>query len=81
MELFVKDEFKDCLLIEHNPIDSYMSLISKNLDFIFDYAQDMSCALDLISNCDLENKDRMLNITFFSYARTTATHVESASKE
>ncbi|MDR3434674.1 MAG: hypothetical protein P4L95_22700 [Rouxiella aceris] len=81
MELFIKEEFKYYLFLENDTFDNYMSLINKNLDFIFSYAKDMSCALGLINNCNLNNKDRMLEITISSYARTTTTHVESTSKE
>lgn len=81
MEDFIKDEFKDYLFLEHNPFDNYISLIGKNLDFIFDYAQDMNSALRLIEESNAPNKEKMLEITFFSYARTTTTCVESASKE
>lgn len=81
LEELIKDEFTESLFFDHSPSDNYISIIGKNLDFIFDYAQDMHSTLDLIQNCDLPNKERMLNITFFSYARTTSTHVESTSKE
>ncbi|UDG00287.1 hypothetical protein LH408_19915 [Enterobacter cloacae] len=78
---FIKQEFKDNLFLEHSPHENYISLIGKNLDFIFGYAQDMHTTLELIKNSDLPNKEKMHNITFFSYARTTSTCVESASKE
>lgn len=81
MKEFIKEEFKEHLFFEHNPFEIYTSLIGKNVDFIFDYGQDMNATLDLIEKSNLSNKERMLNVTFFSYARTTSTCVESASKE
>lgn len=81
LQWFITDDFKSQLNLEHNPIDNYISLISKNMDFIDDSVQDMYATLSLIENSNYSNKERMLNITLFSYARTTTTCVESASKE
>lgn len=83
MKEFVKEELRDYISFEFNFENYYMPLISKNMDFMFDYEVYMRNTINLINKSDQsdEEKEKMLQITYFSYARTIATYVDSASKE
>ncbi|MBB8029177.1 hypothetical protein HEL36_026020 [Escherichia coli] len=82
MKEFVKEELRYYISFESNFEDYYMPLISKNMDFMLDYEKYMRDTINLINKSALsdEEKEKMLQITYFSYARTIATYVDSASK-
>lgn len=83
MKEFVKEELRYYISFESNFEDYYMPLISKNMDFMLDYEKYMRDTINLINKSALsdEEKEKMLQITYFSYARTIATYVDSASKK
>lgn len=83
MKEFVKEELRDYISFEFNFENYYTPLISKNMDFMFDYEVYMRNTINLINKSDQsdEEKEKMLQITYFSYARTIATYVDFASKE
>ncbi|EES4901034.1 hypothetical protein FRV13_00765 (plasmid) [Escherichia coli] len=83
MKDFVKEELRYYISFESSFEDYYIPLISKNMDFMLDYEEYMRNTINLINKSALsdEEKEKMLQITYFSYARTIATYVDSASKE
>ena len=83
MKDFVKEELRYYMSFESGFEGYYIPLISKNMDFMLDYEEYMRNRINLINKSALsdEEKEKMLQITYFSYARTIATYVDSASKE
>lgn len=83
MKDFVKEELRYYISFESSFEGYYIPLISKNMDFMLDYEEYMRNRINLINKSALsdEEKEKMLQITYFSYARTIATYVDSASKE
>lgn len=82
MKDFVKEELRYYISFEFSFEGYYIPLISKNMDFLLDYEEYMRNRINLINKSALsdEEKEKMLQITYFSYARTIASYVDSASK-
>ncbi|HAN8265964.1 TPA: hypothetical protein IF962_004854, partial [Escherichia coli] len=81
MKKYAKDNVKEYILLDSGLIDNYEELINKSIDFILEHVSYMQETIDLIKKSESPNKEKMLQITYFSYARTTATYVDDASKE
>ncbi|HAL9184700.1 TPA: hypothetical protein H7U64_004267 [Escherichia coli] len=80
MKDFVKEELRYYISFESSFEGYYIPLISKNMDFMLDYEEYMRHKINLINKSALsdEEKEKMLQITYFSYARTIVTYVDSA---
>ncbi|MCX3506204.1 hypothetical protein J5I60_22750 [Escherichia coli] len=76
----MKEELRYYISFESSFEGYYIPLISKNMDFMLDYEEYMRHKINLINKSALsdEEKEKMLQITYFSYARTIVTYVDSA---
>ena len=81
MKKYAKDNVKRYILLGSGLIDNYSNLIEKDINFILEYVDYMRDTINLIEETKLPSKGKMLQVTYFSYARTTATCVDDASKE
>ncbi|WP_455853904.1 hypothetical protein [Pantoea endophytica] len=81
MERFVRKDFDISLSSEAAHFDDYISLLGKEIDFLLGHAQDMNDTINLIESSGLPNKEKMLEVTYYSYSRTITSYVEDCSKE